>query len=109
MIVYHYTTKSSLDRITSSGQFAPSNPWTTMDSAYGNGWYFTDLSPNTCDVALAYYCWRRTDVLNRVRYYLKFNIDDSILEECRQHVYMVSSWDANLIRHVGSYQKKNAL
>lgn len=104
MIVYHYTNKGSFDAITASGQIAPSNPWTTMDSAYGTGWYFTDLSPNTCDMVLAYHCWNRTDVLDRVRYYLQFNIDISILKKCRQYVYMIGTWDAKLIKYIGGYQ-----
>lgn len=106
MIVYHYTTKESSSEITSTGQIRPSNPWTTMDAAYGTGWYFTDLGPDTCEVVIADYCWRNPKALNRVQYYLKFNIDASILERCREHVYMVRKWDKNLIKYLGNYKNK---
>lgn len=106
MIVYHYTTKSSFNDITTSGQIAPSNPWTTMDSAYGTGWYFTDLGPDTCDMALAYHCWNDANILDRVQYYLQFDVDTSILKKCRQHVYILSTWDAKLIKYIGGYQNK---
>jgi len=107
MIVYHYTSKESYDEIVRTGKFRPSSPWTTMDAAYGIGWYFTDLEPDTCDMAIAYHCWRNTDLLGRVQYYLKFDIDISILKRCREHVYMVTEWDKNLIKYLGGYKNKD--
>ncbi len=106
MIVYHYTTKEASGEITSSGEIRPSNPWTTMDAAYGTGWYFTDLGPDTCEMAIAYRCWGNSNVLNRVQHYLKFDIDGSILEKCRERVYMVREWNKNLIKYLGSYKNK---
>lgn len=107
MIVYHYTSKESFDEIKRTGEFKPSNPWTTMDAAYGFGWYFTDLDPDTCDMELTYNCWRNTNVLNKVQYYFKFDIDASILQKCREHVYMVRKWDRNLVKYLGKYKNKD--
>ena len=79
MIVYHYTSKESYNEIMRTTAIKPSSPWTTMDANYGVGWYFTDLGPDTCDVATAYHCWRDTTALDRVEYYLKFDIEPKIL------------------------------
>jgi len=108
MIVYHYTTEEAFNEIGRTGQFRISNPWTTMDAAYGTGWYFTDLGPDTCDVALLYHCWRNTsnDILKRVEYYLEFDIDSKILKNTREHVYMVGSWDEKSIKYIGGYKNK---
>ena len=109
MIVYHYTTKEAFDEIMKTKQFLPSSPWTTMDSAYGTGWYFTDLDPNTCDIAVAYYCWRDTsqEALKRVEYYLKFDIDSQILKNSRGHVFMVQKWDKDLIKYLSGNRNKD--
>lgn len=107
MIVYHYTTKSAHDEIMRTKQILPSSPWTTMDSAHGTGWYFTDLDPEKCDSVVAYYCWRNGTLIDRVRYYLKFDIDSSLLKKCREHVYMVSKWDDNLIKYIGAYGNRS--
>ena len=108
MIVYHYTTEEAFNEIGRTGQFRSSNPWTTMDAAYGTGWYFTDLGPDTCDVAVSYHCWRNTSnsVLIRVKYYLKFDIEPKILQKTREHVYMVRSWDKELIKYLGGDKNK---
>lgn len=109
MILYHYTTKEGYDEIQRTGTINPSNPWTTMDAAYGTGWYFTDLDPEKCDVMVIYYCWNNTSdtVLQRVEYYLKFDIDSTILKKTREHVFMVESWDRGLIKHIGSYKNRD--
>lgn len=93
MILYHYTSKMSFDNILRTGQIEPSAPWTTMESSFGHGWYFTDLPPNQCDAWTVAYCWRSLSVFSKVQCYLKFEIPDNIPKKCREHVYMVSSWD----------------
>jgi len=99
MIVYHYTNKASINSIIRSGRLRPSNPWTSADAAYGTGWYFTDLSPDTCDMDVAYYCWRNTySTRSRVKYYVAYNIPSSLLRTYRKHVYMLSRWDSRIRR-----------
>ncbi len=93
MILYHYTTKQSYDEIINSKTIRPSNPWTTMDSAYGHGWYFTDFTPDKCDAWTVAHCWRSLSVFEKVEYYLKFDIPDDLLKRCRDHVYMITAWD----------------
>lgn len=97
MIPYHYTSKAGFDAITRSGVLNASDPWTTMDAAYGYGWYFTDHPPDKCDAWTVAHCWRRLDVFDRVEYYLKFDIPDHLLESCRDHVWMIASadWDGS--------------
>ncbi len=93
MILYHYTTKQSYDEIIRSNTIRPSNPWITMDAAYGLGWYFTDLPPDKCDAWTIAYCWRSLSVFEKVEYYLKFEIPDELTKRCRDHVYMITGWD----------------
>ncbi len=109
MIVYHYTTEMGFNEIGRTGQFRVSTPWTTMDATYGTGWYFTDLGPDTCDVAVAYHCWRNTSssALVRITYYLKFDIEPKLLQKTREHVYMVRSWDKELIKYLGGDKNKD--
>lgn len=109
MIVYHYTTEESYNEIQRTKIIRPSDPWTTMDAAHGNGWYFTDLEPQTCDMGVAYHCWRNTstNVLEKAEYYLKFDINSQILINCREHVYMIQKWDENLIKYLGGGKNKD--
>lgn len=107
MIVYHFTAKESYAEILRIKNLMPSDPWTTMDAAYGSGWYFTDLTPDTCEMAVAYHCWRTNNALERVQYYLKFDIDPSLLKKCRDYVYMLTNWNKNLINYLGGDKNKN--
>lgn len=96
MILYHYTSKESYDEIIRTKSLQRSDPWTTMDASYGQGWYFTDLAPDKCDAWTVAYCWRSISVFSKVKYYLKFEIPDSILKHCRDHVYMINAWDNDI-------------
>jgi len=100
MTLYHYTTKESFDKIIETNTLNPSNPWTSQDHTYGDGWYFTDLGPESCDIAIALQCWQTEDSLSRVQYYLKFEIDDSIPTFCRENVYIVKRWDKEKIKYI---------
>ncbi|MFC1461123.1 HYD1 signature containing ADP-ribosyltransferase family protein [Verrucomicrobiota bacterium] len=99
MILYHYTSKASFDDILRTTKILPSKPWTTMDTSYGHGWYFTDLPPDKCDAWTVAYCWRSVSVFSKVECYLKFEIPDGILKHCRDHVYMINTWD-NQIKYI---------
>jgi hypothetical protein len=79
-----------------------------MDAAYGTGWYFTDLGPDICDMVVAYNCWMNTTsaALERVEYYLKFDIDSRILKKTREHAYMVPTWDQELIKYLEGEKNK---
>jgi hypothetical protein len=88
MIVYHYTTKGRLSSILKTRRFFPSYFSTTLDSAWGEGWYFTDLPPSRSNRVL-YELWGQA-VPGRVKCYLAFNIDPSFLEETRPHVYKLA-------------------
>jgi len=86
MIVYHYTSEEAYNEIMRTNEFRPSFFSTALDAAYGPGWYFTDLDPNTPDSQLYYYLWRQP-VPERVKRYLEFDIDSSLLENTRIHIY----------------------
>jgi len=93
MILYHYTSKTAFDEIMRTKKIMSSDPWTTMDASYGHGWYFTDLDPKKCDAWTVAYCWRSLTVFSKVEYHMKFDIPDDIVENCRDHVYMIKAWD----------------
>ncbi|MDP2719424.1 MAG: hypothetical protein U1D67_07855 [Dehalococcoidia bacterium] len=107
MILYHYTMGSSFREIERTGGLKSSKHWTAMDAGYGEGWYFTDLNPVICDMAIAFYCWRSTayDVMKRIDCYLKFDVDEKILKKTRDHVYIVKEWDDELIKYLGGNKK----
>lgn len=98
MILYHYTDQQGYYSIyNSGGKLIPSDPWTTMDSAYGMGYYFTDLDPTKCESWLAYICWRKP-TYDRVRYFFSYEVASWLFTTCREHVYLVSNWDVNNIK-----------
>jgi hypothetical protein len=86
MIVYHYTSDEACNEIIRANEFRPSFFSTTFDAAYGEGWYFTDLPPNTRDEELYRHLWGQ-HVPQRVRCYLEFDIDGGLLQNTRLHVY----------------------
>jgi hypothetical protein len=99
MIVYHYTTKEAYTQILKSREILQSDPLTTMDAAYGKGWYFTELKPDQCKAWTVAYCWRSLDVFEKVDCYLEFDIPDHLLKKCRDHVYMLNVWYPQ-IKHI---------
>ena len=87
MRVYHYTSEASLSIITTSKKFCPSYLNPEMDTAFGEGWYFTDLSPDTTpnkDLELS--LWTRPEP-DKSKCYMAFDIDDVLLQWCRANVY----------------------
>lgn len=96
MILYHYTSTSAFDQILRTREILPSDPWTTMDFAYGRGWYFTDIPPTQCDAWTVAYCWRSLSVFNKVESYLEFDVPDGLATRCREHVYMIGTWDKRI-------------
>ena len=89
MIVYHYTPEESYNEIMRAKEFKPSLFSTALDAAYGEGWYFTDLDPSVPDSELYYNLWRQS-VPERVKRYLVFDIDHSLLQNTRAHVYRLA-------------------
>ncbi len=86
MIVYHYTSEEAYNEIVRTNEFRSSSFSTALDAAYGEGWYFTDLDPNTTDRDLFSHLWRQS-VSERAKYYLEFDIDAGLLQNTRLHVY----------------------
>jgi hypothetical protein len=87
MEVYHYTSHESLLQIIASNDLHPSwlNP--QMDTAFGEGWYFTNLEPNTTPCEdLEQSLWMKKEPI-KSRRYIKFEIHDSLLQFCRPNVY----------------------
>ena len=109
MTLYHYTTKENYDSIMKTQQFSPSSPWTSQDMTYGEGWYFTDLAPSKCDIAIALQCWQTEDAINKVQFYLKFDIENSFAKYCRENVYMIKTglWDTAKIKYIEGNQIPN--
>jgi hypothetical protein len=96
MVLYHYTSKEAFQEIFRTNLIHPSDPWTTMDASYGRGWYFTDMAPDKCDAWTVAYCWRSISEFKKVQCYLKYEIPDDILIKCRDHVYVLYSWNARI-------------
>ena len=94
MRVYHYSSKASLDSIEGTGEFFPSSFLTSDDAMYGTGWYFTNLPPSASDEVLFSSLWGTSypsvNIQNRVESYLEFEIDDSLIDECRSNVFKLN-------------------
>ena len=86
MIVYHYTSADSLTQIVTSNLLYPSYLNPQMDTAFGEGWYFSNLPPETEDGKLQRALWMKDEPVKSKRY-LAFEIDDSLLQRCRPNVY----------------------
>jgi hypothetical protein len=86
MKVYHYTSQESHLTIISERTFYPSCIEASLDSTYGEGWYFTTLSPETPNDELEQLLWQRSEP-RKSKKYLVFEIDDSLLQPCRAHVF----------------------
>lgn len=100
MRIFHYTTKSSYNSIKTTGTINQSTPWTSTDCSYGNGWYFTDLTPDKCDMVIALQCWKDVNALNKIESYFEFEADISALTKCRENVFIVKNWDTSKIKYV---------
>lgn len=98
--LYHYTSEEGYKAIISSKTLKSSDPWTTTDAAYGHGWYMTDLEPKTCDIAIALQCWKSKDALEKVEYFLQFEVDESLIKECRKNVFLIQNWINEKIRYI---------
>jgi len=90
MILYHYTSKIGYDSIGNTNILMPSTD-RVMDSTYGEGHYFTDLIPTSCERLIALRCWENKFMTFKVEYYLKLNIPDIAIKRCRTNVFLVSS------------------
>jgi len=106
MILYHYTSKDSYDGITKSKKWYPSNGFIQQDSAYGHGWYMTDIDPKKCYGWTVAYCWQRidSDIFGKVEYYLKFEVPDWMVKKGREHVYLILEhlWTGDLNSYGGT-------
>ena len=111
MTVYHYTTKQSLNLILNNKLFHPS--WFSRaldyDPAYGNGFYFTTLHPNHDDQTL-FQLWG-TPETEKVKHYIVFDIDDSLLTWHRDHVYKLDyKWMPEYVIDITkNYHKDNKI
>lgn len=83
--LYHYTTEEGYKGIRSSGKLIPSYRYNNLDTAHGEGHYFTNKPPTTYDDDL-FDLWGNK-LPNRVRAYVAFLIDDSLVQWCRDGVY----------------------
>lgn len=85
---YHYTSEDAIRQILDSGVLRPSY-FSQYDTAHGEGWYLTDLSPENADVDLQEKLWGAS-VPHKVRCYIAFDIDERYIIECEKHKYLVS-------------------
>jgi hypothetical protein len=98
--LYHYTTKSNLDSILATNKIKASDPLTTMDAAYGVGYYMTDLGIDKCDIAIAFRCWKSIKALGKIECYIKFEVEDDVLTKCRDNVYLITNWDIAKVKFI---------
>ena len=98
--LYHYTSKAGYEAIRSKNTIMKSDPLTTMDAAYGQGYYMTDLETSKCNIAVALLCWNTVEAMPKVEYYLKFEVEDDAYEKCRENVYLIRDWDQEKVKFI---------
>ena len=94
--VWHYTTESAAQLINNTKKFSPS-VFKSTDTAYGQGWYVTDLPPNTLVPDLCDFLWtsQATEAKEKTKAFVKLEIDKRYLQYCRPHVYLLRKEDVN--------------
>jgi hypothetical protein len=90
MDLYHYTNQAGYNAIVTSGVLLPSTD-RVIDATYGEGYYFTDLGPSSCERRIADACWQNKFMTFKVEYYIKFNIPYGLAKWCRSNVYLVTT------------------
>jgi hypothetical protein len=88
--VWHYTSESALQEIKRTKQFSPSF-FKQTDTAYGEGWYVTDLPPTTPVFDLCDFLWtdRSSTTQDKTKGYVKLEIEENCLNYYRDHVYLL--------------------
>ena len=114
MTLYHYTTSEHYQQIMKDWKMYPSGGFIPqVDCTYGEGWYMTDLGPNTCRAYTVAYCWGNItrDLFQKVQYSLEFEVAAGCFSLGRNHVYLVpeTQWDGNFfnrinVNYVGAQQ-----
>jgi len=89
-VVWHYTTEDSINDINRTKKFFPSM-FKPTDTTFGQGWYVTDLPPSTPIQELCDYLWTNhsSETQEKTKAYVKLEIDDDYLVDCRPHVYLL--------------------
>jgi len=88
MILYHYTDYTGYNGILNTRNIRASIDVAT-DAYHGKGQYFTDLSPDRCEIHIMEECFGGINSSKRVDYYIKMKIPGSFVRKCRGHVYLV--------------------
>jgi hypothetical protein len=107
--VWHYTSENAIHEIQRTKQFSPS-VFKPTDTTYGQGWYVTDLAPSTPILDLCDYLWtnRSLETQEKTKAYVKLEIDDKYLVNCRPHVYLLKLESVNgNVLDVGKTYKDN--
>jgi hypothetical protein len=108
--VWHYTSENALNEIKRTNKFAPS-VFKPTDTTYGQGWYVTDLPPSTPIQELCDYLWtdRSLQTQEKTKAYVKLEIDNRYLVDCRPHVYLLKleSVNGNVLEFGKTYHDKD--
>jgi len=88
MALYYYTTDSRLPEGITRKVFVP-HLKTQFDPLYGEGWYLTDLPPETCERTLINYCWKKYSRNERIKNYLEVEVEGGNAVFKKEHVYFV--------------------
>ncbi len=105
MRLYHYTNYFAYQSIFATKEFKPSTN-TAVDAGYGMGWYFTDISPDSCEIQIYNECFGGPNPNKRIDYYLYIDIPDRYIKKGKNHIYLVPI-DAKLGFTVIAHGRKN--
>ena len=83
MRLYHYTDRDGYNGIIMAGEIYPSTD-TALDAAGGPGSYFTDFTPDTCQIQILTFCLGRKSGKN-IDYYICMDIPNQYLRKHKEH------------------------
>jgi hypothetical protein len=95
MILYHYTTKSLFSEMTRSKNPFSKDFWKSMGGGQ-DGWTFTDISPDNCNVLNLAFCQKNVYVFSKIECYLKFDVPENLVQKTEEHLFKVKDWDKRI-------------
>ena len=87
MLLYHYMDWNGYNGILQSGEIIHSRN-TALDAAGGPGAYFTDFTPNSCQVEIMNYCFGKRSG-KTIDYFICMDVPKRYVRRFRKHIYLI--------------------
>lgn len=96
MNLYQYATRGVFNTISEGKNPIPVPYWMPTDKPIGRSYYFTEISPDQCNVVNLASNFRNVYLFSRSEFFLKFSVPEDLLISCGKHVYRINTWDLRI-------------